>query len=353
MKSMTLTCAMICAGLAACANRAPDLNLAPLKQERAAGDCRPTIDDIRDHIHDELATASLPPNQYVTIALSLEVEDNLNLTPLVSYTQPLSPGATLVTSLGGEFGRARKRTFTATYTIDTAQLTPKKEAEESASAAAQCAFPLDLRGDLGIAETVGYNQQFLEPSAGMIPYPKEGKYGPSFGTQIQFVITKSVGGFGPVWTFKHWKYGGGANSLANGKKKDTHGVILTFAPYKPADPTLRLGAIEAKKTLSIATEKAKAARTAANAAGENLGRLRSQFGTLKSTTLTAAEHERDQAEKTAAAAEKEALAAATQARAADTAAELSEAAAETSKTSAAQATRDQLNQMLLQNLAPR
>jgi hypothetical protein len=244
---------LVCAVLAGCASL-PDFS------SDAGADTALTVEDIVHHISCEIANShDLPqmkgavkgPGYLATVLLSLQVDDSVDLTPSLSMTQILpKPATSLVTLLNGDLGGARRRLFTTTYSIDISKLSYT------------CACPnlpktkaYNLRGDLGIAAIIhdGLSSQndhlFPDDIITQARNPTD-KSGPAFGSQVQFVVTKSITGLGSVWTLKYFKGPGGTNGLISGKRLDTDSVIITFAPQPLPTPKATTAALVAavKKT---------------------------------------------------------------------------------------------------------
>ena len=215
-----------------------------LTSEFAKHPSGPTVDAIVDHIACEVARsdALTKPdsnrslNDYVvTVLLTLQVDDSADLTPSLGLTQPLTkPAVSLVTTLNADLGGARQRMFTASYSFNVSDLLSKgKSCDEPREAL------YSLEGDLQINEIIKDGLNVTDPTRHdfviRLPANATDKAGPSFGSKVQFVITQSVSNFGPVWTLKYFKGGGGSNGLVNGKRLDTDSVLITFAPKpKPA-----------------------------------------------------------------------------------------------------------------------
>jgi hypothetical protein len=339
-----------------------------------------TVGDIRDHIYCELKAAGVPNNQFITVALTLQVDDGLDVTPSLAYTQLLhAPRVSVVTALSGDLGGARKRTFTATYTINSTEMNAAPSAPRDDGA--NCGLReqvLDLRGDLGIKEIVADGRLTTERQAspnhdspGLIVEPDgAGKSGPTYASQIQFVLTRAIGSFGPVWTLHHWK-GGGADKtgLFSGKRVDTDSVILTFAPRAggaKANPALAKATLDAKAKAEAQAQVAAAARAQA----DGLATKSHQFDALVPFTLPGQKSHgpRGEVERRAEAARAETARAQEAADTAEAAARSLEAAAEAAARAEAEdraraaganaaadaaaigASRQQLTNILLQNL---
>lgn len=193
----------------------------------------PKVEHIVDRITCELAGVSrthLAAGDYViTVLLTLQVNDEINLTPSLAFVEPLAAAGTNRTITEGlGIGGARERTFTSTFYFDSRQLATRPPCEESP----RRLYRLD--GDLGLAAIArdGIGIGSYQSAAGLSPAPSP----PSFASQIKFTVTRSVGALGPTWTLVSFKGPGGANGLLNGKALTTDILNVAFAAKKKAEP---------------------------------------------------------------------------------------------------------------------
>ena len=338
--------ALAVAGLAvaACAHNVPDL---PLKNaaEDSAG---PTIKQIVDHIACELRDADgkndgklSSQNYQATVTLLLKVEDTLGAGPKVAYTEKFEdvPDTKLVTGVALELRGQRKRTFTTKYVVDLAGL--------KTSNALNCADPakdrrrLDLRGDLGIREIV---------RDGLIASDAEGvlrkeEVLPTFGSEVEFIVTKALTGGGPVWTLRYWSLPSGDGGLLDAKKLNTNNIIIAFAP--PPPPKSAGAPLANARVLEAAARKQRADAL--------LGDVEARLNSIpKSLVPTPEAQQLEAAQKAAEAARIVAEAELAIARAELRAQERTRALEEQdAQRAAANASRDLLNTMLLQGLQGR
>jgi hypothetical protein len=187
----------------------------------------PKVDHIVDEIACELRDLSkthLSEQPYIiTVLLTLQVDDEINLTPSLSFIEPLSTAGTnrtLTENLG--VGGARQRSFTSTFYFDSSKIA----AMDACGDRVKKLYRLD--GNLGLAEIardgIGIGTKQEELKSGAAPSP------PTFASQVKFVVTRSVGALGPTWTLTSFKGPGGANGLLNGKALTTDSVNVAFAP---------------------------------------------------------------------------------------------------------------------------
>lgn len=192
----------------------------------------PKVADITDEIACELGRAKqdhglLTSPYIVTVLLTLQVEDNLDLTPSLGFIHPFKSGAgNVTTTVSGDLGGDRKRTFTSTYYLDSAKLdtaacNPRRDKRRL----------FTLTGSLGLTDIARDGEGVIarETAVTHTPQNKDDKSIPTFGSTVQFIVTKSITALGPVWAVTHLKGPGGNNGLINGKKVRTDSVTLTFA----------------------------------------------------------------------------------------------------------------------------
>lgn len=248
-------------------------------KDKPATTVAPKVDHIVDEISCELSKLSrvqLQRQPYIiTVLLTLQVDDEINLTPSLSFIEPLAAtgtSRTLSENLG--LGGARQRSFTSTFYFDSSKLADMPECKDRI----RKLYRLD--GDLGLAEIardgmgIGAKQAALK--IGDAPNP------PTFASQVKFVVTRSVGALGPTWTLTSFKGPGGANGLLNGKALTTDSVSIAFAPKPKPQPTSAeeravkaLQAIidllkkrEVETTSAVASQKAALDRTRRNEAAK-------------------------------------------------------------------------------------
>lgn len=206
----------------------------------------PKVRQIIDQITCELSEISrtqLKDKRYIiTVNLTLQVDDEINLTPSLTFIEPLTVASTnRAVTQGLGVGGSRQRKFAAAFNYDTELLQGIGIGENKGKTGET--FPLfcgaerdkfyRLDGHLGLSE--------IARDGVAIDTDRIGKTGmPSFASQVRFIITRSVGALGPTWTLVSFKGPGGANGLLNGKAFNTDSVDIAFSPYKPAtrDPMM-------------------------------------------------------------------------------------------------------------------
>lgn len=189
----------------------------------------PKVNDIIDEISCELASANdamLTTREHiVTVLLTIQVDDNLNVTPTFLVTSMLSGvGRTFGLSEGLDVGGARRRTFTTTFHLDSAKLAAY--APDCAERHKKRLYRLD--GDLGLSEIVRDGTAAIRKLT-PIQYVTTGKM-PSYGSTVQFVVNRSLSALGPLWTLNSFKGPSGSSGLVNGKQLNTDILTITFSP---------------------------------------------------------------------------------------------------------------------------
>lgn len=266
-----------------------------------SGVIRPS--DIVDHIKCELwqeadAEADHDLDNYlVSVLLNLKVDDNGGLSPSVSYINPvaaMNQPNSLTATLSGQLSRTRERTYSEAFILDMSKIT-KDGCVTNAKPGFELNPGINFMGDLGIHGVVEFglksipkadNGQVYADSFGGgtsyadIPMTIDGTQLPSFGSSLQFTLTKSLSG-GPSWTFEHWKIGagggasgggsggggsssggssggsggsggGGSGGLINFGRLDTHQLWISFVPQKGHE--LKKETVESIKTFRARSE---------------------------------------------------------------------------------------------------
>jgi hypothetical protein len=316
---------------------------------------RPRVETLVDHIACELRVATdrnrlLVEDKYViTINLLLQVDDAFGTTPNATYTEGLKPPDTsLVTQLGLGLNGDRLRTFTTTYVVKATELaaSPRPETCPVDRTFTETRYRLD--GNLRLGEIIDSGLAARARGGGIITIPeKDGdKAAPTFGSQVQFIVTESLTALGPTWTLRYFKGPSGANGLFNGKRVYKNSVIVTFAPARtPAGK--RADTLAAKDALA--------------AAQRQLAEAQDNLAQLASPSLLPGEKMTPQLQRQLALNQLlvEQVLSARRAEVARASAELAAAEAqkrlndEGARDAAVAASRDLLTTMLLQNLPPR
>lgn len=261
----------------------------------------PKVNDIIDEITCELLRANNRVLQEkphaVTVLLTLQVDDNLNVTPTFLFTNPLSgTNRTFGLSQGVDIGGARKRTFTTTFHLDTAKL----KSYVPMCADRQKKRLYSLEGELGLSEIVRDGTATI---AKLRPIQLEGddKKQPSYGSTVQFVVNRSVTALGPLWTLNTFKGPSGSNGLINGKQLNTDILTITFAPVSDTTPNVIARQKEADaKALDVARivrERSEAERLYSAAIQSRImaERAASRFSSTKSAQDAAGQARSDEA----------------------------------------------------------
>jgi hypothetical protein len=180
----------------------------------------PTVDAIVDEIHCEVSEAARryprlkSENWVASIDLSLQVDDSAQLTPTVSFIDPLAAAGTSFTfGASGELKGSRKRIYEELLDLPIHNLKPSSCLAQGNS--------YNFTGDLGIVDAVDIGLRSVEPEDAA-RYQKD----KAFGQTIEFVITKNVSGVGPTWTLVRFTGPGG---LFGVERVDTHTLAISFA----------------------------------------------------------------------------------------------------------------------------
>lgn len=181
----------------------------------------PGVAQIVDEIQCELLAAAdkykrlKSENWAAAVDLSLQVDDNIGLTPTVSFIHPLVTAGTNSTfGASGTLKGARQRIYAESLDIPINAIKPRSCLPQSDT--------FDLTGTLGIVEAVDLGIGSVGPDD--VAQFKKDK---AFGQTIQFVVTKNISGVGPTWTLEHFTGPGG---LLGAERVDTHQLIISFAP---------------------------------------------------------------------------------------------------------------------------
>jgi hypothetical protein len=145
------------------------------------------------------------------LSLTLQVDDNVGLTPTLSF---FDPSASFTFGASGTLRGARQRIYSESLDLDVASLKRRN--------CAQLPAAFDLSGSLGIVDAV-------DLGLGSIGNDDQAKFAKdkAFGQTIQFAVTKNVSGVGPTWTLTHFVGPGG---LFGAERVDTNQLVISFAP---------------------------------------------------------------------------------------------------------------------------
>ena len=225
-----------------------------------------TVSDIMDEVACELVASKALAGETVnhrhfiaTANLLLQVDESAGVTPNLNSISPYAvSGTNLTTSLGAELTSTKQRTFSSTFVIDVSALqdaahggfdpkTACRSVTTATSATATRASPGNgatrLEGDLGLEDIINTGVQSFETRHYVVDWDEENsdlgsdqKNTPSFGSTIQFTLRKSISNLGPTWTLRRFKGPGGGNAgLVNGSHTDTNKLVITFAPFYLSD----------------------------------------------------------------------------------------------------------------------
>jgi hypothetical protein len=168
--------------------------------------------------------------------LYLQVDDNVGLSPSLTYIAPLVEAGTQWTiGASGNLKRSRQRVYNESLRLNLAKLDGRT--------CNKVVVDYDLTGDLGIEETLIIASQSFDPKEDRVQFADK----EAVGQTLQFVITKNIAG-GPTWTLTHFV---GAGPLAGAERVDTHKLIVSFAPGAPLKKTVVTAPDGQKKTVLV------------------------------------------------------------------------------------------------------
>jgi hypothetical protein len=193
----------------------------------------PTVREIEKEIQCEVRRTVLDnadqfqKSTWVAAAtLTLQVDDGAQLSPTLSFIDPLNLASSFTFGVGATISGSRQRIFTETVTYAVNTILAKPDAQKPVQS---CAFKNDLSGNLEIESTA---VAALDAAPGLADDPTSpGKNNNAFGETVQFVVLKNVNGVGPTWALKTFKGPGG---LAGASRTDTQKLVISFgAAPKP------------------------------------------------------------------------------------------------------------------------
>jgi hypothetical protein len=182
----------------------------------------PKVSEIVDQIECEVYRASHAHPRLVkerwtaAIDLSLQVDDNVGLTPTVSFIDPASV-AGFTFGASGVFKGARQRIYAEALDLHIKGKQPASCPDQPDS--------FDLTGSMGIVETVDLGMSSVGPND-QTTFKKD----KAFGQTISFVVTKNVNAVGPNWKFARFEGPGG---FFGAERIDTHQLVISFSPGAP------------------------------------------------------------------------------------------------------------------------
>ena len=150
------------------------------------------------------------------IDLALQVDDNVGLSPTVSFIDPVSAFASGTFSFGaaGVLKGARQRIYAESLDLVVSRKEPGNCAPQPDS--------FGLTGGMGIQETVDLGMASLD-ERDRATFKKE----KAFGQTVQFVLTRNLNAVGPNWKLVRFEGPGG---LLGAERVDTHQLVISFAP---------------------------------------------------------------------------------------------------------------------------
>ncbi len=208
--------------------------------------------------------------------LTLTVDEQATLAPSFAHTDAVSKTLTRAFDWGVKYSTESQRIYTESVTFQIGNLRKKD---------GKCDAPptrVSLNGNLGLEEVVemafgsvdehdvgvGFSGDLFDgpkkygtdktPIAKSLPFLRrtprasgrggdrrgEGKKEASFGTSIEFVVTKGISSSGPTWTLAQFK---GPGRLFSGERQNTHKLRISFARRSADDPSQVMAEREAKQ----------------------------------------------------------------------------------------------------------
>jgi hypothetical protein len=186
----------------------------------------PTVKDIVHEVQCEVLRATTTKDnraifqgsQWAAVAtLTLQVDDSAQLSPTLSFINPLSVAASFAFGIGAQATNSRTRIFNETITMYLDQ-NPAPEIPV-------CSQSTRLAGDLKIEDVVDVALRSTDGTVVGKP-PKGLKGSNSFGETVQFAVVRNVNGVGPTWSFKTFKGPGG---LIGASRTNTQKLVISFA----------------------------------------------------------------------------------------------------------------------------
>jgi hypothetical protein len=208
--------------------------------------------------------------------LTLTVDEQATLAPSFAHTDVVSKSLTRAFDWGVKYSTEAQRIYTESVTFQIGNLRKKD---------GRCDTPptrVSLNGHLGLDEVVemafgsvdehdtgiGFSGDLFDgpkksydsgktPSVKSLPFLRrqprvggrggsssQGKKEASFGTSIEFVVTKGISSTGPTWTLAQFK---GPGRLFSGERQNTHKLRISFARRSAGDPSEAMAEREAKQ----------------------------------------------------------------------------------------------------------
>lgn len=226
----------------------------------------PTVSDVISHVQCEIwmlrkagadaKFADLWKMQYaVYVVLILEVTDDGNLSPSLSFINPLDSARSRQLDIGPQYRNGGHRLITQTFVLDLdpdgnpdfSPIRGKNSLESAFDKYCDDNAQRDggIRGDLGIADIVAQGLLHARSQAFMFPLAEDDQISttpigptstvPGFGTTIDFTLTYGLSA-GPNWTLSHFVGPGLSSSLANYVRTSKETLILSFAAAQERKP---------------------------------------------------------------------------------------------------------------------
>jgi hypothetical protein len=201
----------------------------------------------------------------VSIALSLEVNNQGTLNPSQKFIEPFTSATSFAFGLSAELQESRDHTFTKTIAFPISEISSNLEQYEDGGSYNCNAAGSNLEGALGIAAItdLGFSIEDTELLAPPAPAAAPGdtsaatakSFTQAFGGIVTFIVTQNMSGVGPTWTLRHFNGPGGllglssisTNKLTIGFGPPASGPVASAAAKPAKAPQRRLSAADNPK----------------------------------------------------------------------------------------------------------
>jgi hypothetical protein len=239
----------------------------------------PSVPQLVTHIQCEVRQAFKPLDErtsfIVAANLTLDVTNSQSFSPVLNVITPLNPATTnRTTILGGQLGATQHRTMNLVFTLILDAKTQSLSHDCPSKAEGGLGGSLDLKEvvDSGLDSIKAF---FLrQPADGNeVGNYKSASAIPSFGSTIDFSITKAAGG-GPQYNLARFKGPSGSGNLLNFQRINKDTLIIAFAKTGPPSPIPEIfGLDEDRKRVFVDRDRAEREDQAARAAQDNITRM--------------------------------------------------------------------------------
>ncbi len=188
-------------------------------------------------------------NNWVAVAeLTLQVDEQMTLTPAGTQSSTVLAAATRVFDWGAKLDTTSQRVYNETIVFDIKQkpvaaagkqaISPQMPLVETKPDACAADYrKRSLTAGLGLAEVSRLASESAQGGGRVGADNSISKSKAAYGTSVQFVITANINGVGPTWNMSHFK---GPGKMFLAQRMDTHKIIISFAevtPKQAVEPT--------------------------------------------------------------------------------------------------------------------